>query len=247
MTMAASLPFSIRLPEYDGPLELLLDLVRRQDVRIEDISVSLVASQFLAYVSDATQINIDLSAEWVALAARLICWKSRSLLPQDPELAKGAPDVRTELIRLLQEHAGRAAEALSRRKEGEDSSFSRADADAIDKASDGQEEEDEAFFSLWDLIRLCEEHARDSRKAVPYLIGEEPVSVESMIAWIRGRLAGASDQTLPVEALFSERPRLPEKICTFLGVLELARQQTIELTQTGQLAEFGPIFLSART
>jgi len=233
-----SLPFLIHLPEYDGPLDLLLDLVRRQMVRVEHISVSLVASQFLAYVEQAPQTNINLSAEWMEMAVRLIFWKSRSLLPKDPELAKGAPDGPPECIDPAQEHAREAAEALSWRKEWEDASFSQTEMGAISAGEEG-----EAVFSLWDLIRLCEDHARDSRKAIPYLIGEEEVSVDGMIGWIRARLEAAPSHSIPADALFSERPRLPEKICTFLGMLELAREQALGLTQTGQSAEFGPILL----
>jgi segregation and condensation protein A len=243
MSGTPSLPFLINLPEYAGPLDLLLDLVRKQEVRIEAVSVSLVASQFLAYVERATQINMNLSAEWIEMAARLIFWKSRSLLPQDPELAKCAPDGSAELIYLLQKHAREAAEALSRRKECEDASFSRTELEAI--PTGGQE--DEAFFSLWDLIRLCEDHARDSKKTPPYSIGEEEVSVEGMITWIRARLEAIPGHVVPADTLFSERPRLPERICAFLGMLELAREQAIELTQTGHLAEFGTILLSARS
>jgi segregation and condensation protein A len=236
MSGAASPPFLIRLPAYDGPLDLLLDLVRGQEVRIEDVSVSLVASQFLAYVEQAPQIDINLSAEWIGMAARLIFWKSRSLLSQDPELVKGMPYISAEFIELLQKHAREAVEALSRKKEWEDASFSRTEIGAIPAAG----AVDEVFFSLWDLIRLCEDHARDSKKAAPYSVGEEEVSVEGMIGWIRGRLETAPSHSIPADTLFSERPRRTEKICTFLGMLELAREQAIELTQTGQLAEFAP-------
>jgi segregation and condensation protein A len=239
MPGAPSLPFLIHLPEYEGPLDLLLELVRRQAVRIEDVSVSLVASQLLAYVEQAPQIDINLSAEWIGMVVRLIFWKSRSLLPQDPELAKGAPDGPAECTDLAQKQAREAAEALSWRKEGEDESFSRTEIGSIPATG----EEDEAVFSLWDLIRLCEDHARDSRKAIPYSVAEEEVSVDGMIGWIRARLEAAPAHPVSTDTLFSERPRLPEKICTFLGMLELAREQAIGLTQTGLLAEFGPILL----
>jgi segregation and condensation protein A len=239
----ASLPFSITLPAYDGPLDLLLDLVRKQEVRIEDISVSLVAAQFLAYVEKAADVNIDLSAEWIDMAARLILWKSRSLLPQDPEICKSAPDFEAELVGLLKKHARAAAEVLIGMKDYEDSSFSRAETEAIEPLGNEQD----AFFSLWDLIQLCEDHARDSSKAERYAIATEivpeEVSVDGMISWIRRRLEAALGQPVAANALFSERPRLPERICTFLAMLELARQQAIELTQIGPLTEFGPILL----
>ncbi len=79
----ASLPPPVQLPDFEGPLDLLLDEVRRQNVTIENIAVAPIMARFLEYVGAAAERNLNLDIEWLHMAATLIHWKSRSLLPRD--------------------------------------------------------------------------------------------------------------------------------------------------------------------
>lgn len=230
----SSPPFSVALPLYDGPLDLLLDLIRRQELHIEDIPVAVVASQFLAYLEDAKHVNIDLNADWMEMAARLILLKSRCLLPRDPELSRGEPDARAELVELLRKHAAEAVEALASRKRSHDASLSR---NAVAE-SPPNEPEEPVLFTLWDLIELCEDHARDSRLAAPMILESEAASLEEILSWIRNRWETAGS----VGALMAERAVRAEKICIFLGILDLAKEKTFDLRQENH---FGPIFIMA--
>src|ERR1700693_3648281 len=98
-----SSPLNIHLEQYDGPLDLLLDLIRKQQIDIKDIPIATITSQYLAYMDQAR--DMDIGAEFVYMAATLILIKSKMLLPRDPALGKdgeGPEDPRQELVdRLL--------------------------------------------------------------------------------------------------------------------------------------------------
>src|ERR1700733_11178827 len=81
-------PLNFHLEQYDGPLDLLLDLIRKQQINIYDIPIASITQQYLDYMHQAVALDIDLSAEFVFMAATLIYIKSRMLLPKDPALAE---------------------------------------------------------------------------------------------------------------------------------------------------------------
>src|ERR1051325_6216721 len=96
----------IHLEHYDGPLDLLLDLIRRQQIDIKDTLIATTAHEYLRYMEKAREMDIDLGAEFVYMAATLIHIKSRMLLPRDPALEQISPedDPRQELVDRLLEH-----------------------------------------------------------------------------------------------------------------------------------------------
>ena len=95
-----SLPLNVRLERYEGPLDLLLDLIRKQEINIYDIPIASITAQYLEYMQRAAELDMELSAEFVYMAATLIHIKSRMLLPRDPELEQitGEEDPRQELV-----------------------------------------------------------------------------------------------------------------------------------------------------
>src|SRR4249919_3254083 len=104
---AVSSPLNFHLAQYDGPLDLLLDLIRKQQIDIKDIPIATITSQYLEYMDKAREMDIDLGAEFVYMAATLIHIKSKMLLPRDPALAAegdNADDPRQELVDRLLEH-----------------------------------------------------------------------------------------------------------------------------------------------
>src|SRR5260370_15526408 len=103
---AVSSPLDVHLEHYEGPLDLLLDLIRKQQIEIKDIPIATITSQYLAYMEKARELDIDLGAEFVYMAATLIHIKSKMLLPVDPELQKleADEDPRRELVDRLREH-----------------------------------------------------------------------------------------------------------------------------------------------
>src|SRR6202050_5477805 len=92
LSTVSSSPLNFHLDQYDGPLDLLLDLIRKQQINIYDIPIASITQQYLEYVQRAMELDIELSSEFVYMAATLIHIKSRMLLPKDPELAKISPE-----------------------------------------------------------------------------------------------------------------------------------------------------------
>src|SRR5215475_6338981 len=118
---AVSSPLNVHLESYDGPLDLLLDLIRKQQIDIKDIPIATITAQYLDYMEKAREMDIDLGAEFVYMAATLIHMKSRMLLPSDPALAKEgeqSEDPRQELVERLLEHDRfkHAAEMLQQKR-----------------------------------------------------------------------------------------------------------------------------------
>ena len=116
------------MEQYDGPLDLLLDLIRRQQIDIHDIPIATITSQYLEYMEQAMGLDFELSSEFVYMAATLIHIKSKTLLPRDPELQKMDPeeDPRKELVDQLLEHEKfkSAAEMLQQKRLVEDAIWS---------------------------------------------------------------------------------------------------------------------------
>src|SRR6058998_3824784 len=117
---AVSSPLNFHLEQYEGPLDLLLDLIRKQQIDIKDIPIATITSQYLEYMERAREMDMDLGAEFVYMAATLIHIKSRMLLPRDPELERMSPedDPRRELVDRLLEHERfkNAAEMLQQKR-----------------------------------------------------------------------------------------------------------------------------------
>ena len=116
-----SSPLNFHLEQYDGPLDLLLDLIRKQQIEIKDIPIATITSQYLEYMDKAREMDIDLGAEFVYMAATLIHIKSRMLLPRDPALVvegDASEDPRQELVDRLLEHERfkNAAEMLQQKR-----------------------------------------------------------------------------------------------------------------------------------
>jgi thioredoxin reductase len=125
-----SSPLNFHLEQYDGPLDLLLDLIRKQEINIYDIPIARITAQYLEYMQKAAETSMELSAEFVYMAATLIHIKSKLLLPKDPELAKLVgedEDPRKELVdRLLEQispfepemHFGQEVTVVNKRADG---------------------------------------------------------------------------------------------------------------------------------
>ncbi len=107
LSTVSSSPLNVHLDHYEGPLDLLLDLIRNQQIDIRDIPIATITSQYLAFLDKAREMDLDIGAEFVFMAATLIHIKSRMLLPTDPALRKegeAEEDPREELVQRLLEH-----------------------------------------------------------------------------------------------------------------------------------------------
>src|SRR5260370_16634159 len=128
-TMAS--PYKINIPMYEGPLDLLLDLIKKQEMSIHDIQISKITSQYLDYLHKLEELDVDVSSEFIYMAASLIYIKSKMLLPPDPLASADdlSTDPREELVQRLLEHEKfkNAAQLLYQKQQIEENVWSKPD------------------------------------------------------------------------------------------------------------------------
>ena len=231
-------PLNFHLEQYDGPLDLLLDLIRKQEINIYDIPIARITEQYLDYVSRATEMNLELSAEFVYMAATLIHIKSRMLLPRDPALETlfAEEDPRRELVDRLLEHERfkSAAEMLHQKRVVEEAVWSHPQMELF------RAEGDDAGLAvtLFDLVKTFEEVLERAKSRPVYEVGGDDVSVPDMIRSLRETFSKES-RAIPARELFERQGSRRAMICLFLAVLELVKLQAIGLTQTDTFGEIG--------
>ena len=231
---------NFHLEQYDGPLDLLLDLIRKHEVNIYDIPIASITQQYLEYMQRALELDFELSAEFVYMAATLIHIKSRMLLPRDPELEKISPeeDPRRELVDRLLEHERfkNAAEMLQQKRMMEEAAWSNP------QMSQFLSEDDDPGLAvtLFDLVKTFQTVLERAKKRPIYEVGKEDVSVPDMVRYLekvfRERSKGES---LSVSELFESQPSRRAMICLFLAMLELVRRQALALTQKDAFGDIG--------
>lgn len=239
--MSAS-PLNVQLEIYEGPLDLLLDLIRRQQLNIHDIPIARITAQYLEYLQRASDLNIELGAEFVYMAATLIQIKSKLLLPRDPELEKISPegDPRQELVDRLLEHERfkNAAEMLQQKRMLEEAVWSNPQMKEFLNEDDGS---GDLNVTLYDLVRTLQTILERARTRPLFEIGKEDVTVPDMVRFLRSVLEQdlEGETTVSATKLF-ERQRSPRAmICLFLAILEMVRMQAVTLVQQEAFADIG--------
>ena len=233
-----SSPLNFHLDQYDGPLDLLLDLIRKQEIDIYNIPIAQITAQYLEYMQRAAEMDVELSAEFVYMAATLIHIKSKMLLPRDPELEKMMPedDPRKELAeRLLEyERFKDAAEMLHQKRVIEEAVWSNPQIEQF-RAED---DDPGLAVSLFDLVKTFQSVLERAKHRPTYEIDTDEVSVPDMIRYLKNVFA---DETKPVPArdLFERQRSRRAMICLFLALLELVKLQAIGLVQADAFGEIG--------
>ena len=231
--LVSSSPLNVHLELYEGPLDLLLDLIRKQQLSIHDIPIAQITAQYFEYMERATALDIELSAEFVYMAATLIHIKSKMLLPRDPELEKIDPqeDPRQELVdRLLQhERFKDAAEMLQQKRMIEEVSWSNPQIQKFLEES----EEPGLDVSLFDLVQTFQTVLERIKARPTYSIDKEEVTVPEMIDHLRGLFARApKSERVSATRLFESQRSRRAMICMFLAILELVKRQALRLAQS---------------
>ncbi len=234
-------PFSVSVGSvYEGPLDLLLDLIRKQDIDIYDIPIATITAQYLVYVEKLKELDVNVAAEFIYMAAVLIHIKSKMLLPRDPLAAADAEDdPRSELVNRLLEHEKfkSAAQMLLQKQQIEDAVWSNP---AIKEFMDAEGTEPELAADVIDLVKTFQK-VLDRARSRPILeVNEETVTVAQMIEYLRRRLA-LEDRPLRLMQLLRNVNSQQALVCMFLALLELVRLQAIQLRQDRL---FGEILLA---
>ncbi len=237
---ASEFPFAVTVGQvYDGPLDLLLDLIRKQDIDIYDIPIAKITAQYLAYVENLKQLDVDVAAEFIYMAALLIHIKSKMLLPRDPDLPPGQlEDPRDELVQRLLEHEKfkTAAQMLLQKQQIEDAVVSNP---ALKEFKDAEGTEPELAADVVDLVKTFQEILERARSRPVLQVDEETVTVGQMIEYFRRRLL-MEDRPIRLKQLLQHIAARNALIASFLALLELVRLQAVLLRQD---RVFGDILL----
>ncbi|MDR0587822.1 MAG: segregation/condensation protein A [Burkholderiales bacterium] len=227
------------LEMFEGPLDLLLYLIRKQNINVLDIPMADLTKQYLGYVEMMRRHNLELAAEYLLMAAVLLEIKSRLLLPKPPSAAgESTEDPRAELVRRLLEYeqmkaAAQTLDALP--QEGRDYDVVRVWFDrtvAVTFPDVDPEDLRRAWAALIARAKADQHH----------LITREQLSVREEMSRVL-RLLEEGDFWI-FTRLFNETADLPHLVVTFLAILELAREQMIEIAQTEPSA---PIYVRAKS
>ncbi len=233
MSSGSTSPLNFHLDKYDGPLDLLLDLIRRQQIDIRDIPIATITQQYLSYLEKAREMDLDLGAEFVFMAATLIHIKSRMLLPTDPALKREGEkdeDPREELVQRLLEHQRfkDAAEMLQQKRMIEENVWSNP------RIQEFVQDEDEPGFDvgLFDLVKAFGEVLERLKSRPIYEVVEEEVSVSDMINHLRSLLAASrKEKPLFILQIMEKQRSRRAMICLFLAVLEMVKMQAVQILQ----------------
>lgn len=231
-------PFSVTVGKvYDGPLDLLLDLIRKQDIDIYDIPIAKITAQFLAYVEHLKETDVDAAGDFIYTAALLIHIKSRMLLPRSPaETAEGeAEDPRRELVERLLEHERfkNAAQMLHEKQQIEAATWTNPGMKDF-RGAEGTEAEIAA--DTMDLVRVFQEILNRAKNRPILDVEEDTVTVGQMIDFMRRRLM-MEDRPIALRRLLASTKSERALVAMFLALLELVRLQAILLRQDRNFSE----------
>ena len=241
---ASQSPFNITVGQvYDGPMDLLLDLIRRQNIDIYDIPIGRITAQFLEYTHHLKEHDVDAAGEFIYVASLLIHIKSKTLLPRDPlDVAAGTDeDPRRELVERLLEHERfkAAAQMLQQKQMLEEASWTHAGMRAFlnDEGLESADDDREIDADTVDLVRVFQDILTRLRERPVHAIDEDSVTVAQMIDFVKRRLL-MEDRPVSLRRLLSNTKSERALICTFLAMLELVRLQAILLRQAVELGRY---------
>lgn len=224
-------PFAVSVGAiYEGPLDLLLDLIRKQDIDIYDIPIARITGQYLVYVEKLREMDVNVAAEFIYMAAVLIHIKSKMLLPRDPVAASELDDdPRAELVNRLIEHEKfkSAAQMLMQKQQIEDAVRSNP---SIREFMDAEGAEPEIAADVIDLVKTFQQVLERIRSKPILQVDEETVTVSQMIVYLRRRLS-LEDRPLRLKQILRNVQSRTALVCMFLALLELVRLQAIQLRQ----------------
>jgi segregation and condensation protein A len=237
-------PFSVSVGQvYDGPLDLLLDLIRSQDIDIYDIPIAKITAQFLAYVNQLKSSDVDVAGEFIYTASLLIHIKSKMLLPRMPSGPDdAAEDPRRELVERLLEHERfkNAAQMLQQKQMLEAATWTNP---GIREFKDDVSAEPEIAADTDDLVRIFRDILDRIRTRPVFNVNEDAVTVGQMIQYL-GRRMAIEDKPIALRRLLSHTKSERALVAMFLALLELVRLQAVLLRQDRAFSE---IFIKKHT
>ncbi len=235
-------PMKVKLPVYEGPLDLLLDLIQKNEMDIKDIQVSVIAQQYLEYLNQRRELNLEIAGDFLVMAATLLYIKSKMLLPPDEEdEEEEGPDPRAVLIEKLLEYQAfkQAAQELGILESERGKRFTRQIADYyLEELSPEEAGIDTFSADLYDLLQAFHQVLAKASKEMVHEVYGEQISMEEKMDQIKRRLA--EETRFSFLSLFPRPWGRNELIATFLALLEVTR---LKLARVFQEKVFGEILI----
>jgi segregation and condensation protein A len=229
--------YKVKLPDFEGPLDLLLFLIRKEEVSIYDIPIARITAQYLEYLNAMRELDIAVAGDFLLMAATLIHIKSQTLLPRDPNVAEEElEDPRNELVLQLLEHQKfkGAANALHQRALIEAATFTRGTLET-------DEENPEVSATVFQLFEVFREVLNRQRALAEIEIEREQVTMAEKIAEISQAIN--EQEEVSARRMFEGARSKREMVLIFLAILEMVKELIIGLKQA---ETFGDILISKR-
>lgn len=232
--------YRVKFEVFEGPLDLLLYLIKKEEVDIYEVNLTKLATQFIEYIELMRMLDLEIAGEFLVMASTLMYIKSRELLPKDlqatPEGEEDEEDPRWELIRQLVEYKKfkDAAAQLQTLEANQENTFARTPAKVEFEAAPAARRGDVSIFDLLNAVNNILKRFADRQETRD--IFEDQWTVSEKIEYVRQRLA--EQASLRFSELFAHATSRTEVVVTFLAMLELVRLRVVVISQ---LEEFGEI------
>jgi segregation and condensation protein A len=235
--------YRVSLSQFEGPLDLLLHLIEKAEVNIEDIFVSEITSQYLAMMEDLSELNMDRASSFLTVAAQLLLIKSRSLLPRPPAETEEEEDPEQQLIRQLREYKAfkAAGEELHERFEEAKKALTRLPEDVIlppQKVDISNATLDNLYAAF--LAVLNREDEDEEQPDMTQKVRPDTFTIRDRVVHLREKL---TQGRVRFDELFTEASTRMERVVTFMALLEMLAHGEIRITQG---ATFAPIYIRAK-
>jgi len=228
--------YKLKLDLFEGPLDLLLYLIKKNDIDICDIPITKVTEQYIEYIEMMKMLDLEIVGEFLVMAATLIQIKSRMLLPPDPSEEVEEEDPRDDLVKRLQEYQifKEVAEQLKQKEIERQNLYARHMDE--ERARQLKEDAKEVYFeaSLFDLINAFTKAIKKFKEQPVYEVEIEEFTVEQKIHEILHTLL--KKPRVPLTDFFSDAQNKMEVIVTFMAILELIRLKEIKILQKRMFA-----------
>jgi segregation and condensation protein A len=229
--------YKIHLEKFEGPLDLLLYLIKKNDIDICDIPIAVITDQYMEYIEMMKMLDLDVVGDFLVMASSLMQIKSRMLLPPDPLAGPEMEDPRQELVDRLKEYEQFKfiAQGLKSKELLRQSLFGRLV--DTEKLNEIKEDAREVFFeaTLFDLINAFSQALRHVPEKKDYQVTQEEYSIEGKIHELLHLLI--ETPRLSLRDILSRTNSKMEIICTFVAILELTRLKEIIMVQHRQFED----------
>jgi segregation and condensation protein A len=223
--------YRVKLEVFEGPLDLLLHLIKKNEVEIADIPIAMITEQYLAYLELMRDLNLDVAGEFLVMAATLMLVKSRQLLPPSEEIEEEEPDPRAELMQQLVEYQKyrEAALALSERPFLRRDVFVREPQERDADETGASQEPVRLRVSVWDLMEAFRAVLQRAQPQAVHEVVVERISLRERAELLLQALSRVG--SLAFESLFADDTTRIEVLATFLALLELMKMGAVRATQ----------------